>query len=217
MWLLARLILIAGCGDGGTAGVDAASVHDAGASDVGATDAGTRDGGSIDDGGGTDAATVDAAMLDAAAADAAMTADSGPVAFTLTSPEYVEGGVIPIEHVCVAQGGLNTSPALDWVGAPAGTLSFAVFFTDATTNFRHAAIYDIPVIDTGLPADVEHAAMPTDVPGASQPHAYGGMPFGYAGLARDRCTPIGSPSTRSTSRRCRASPRRRPSLRSSRR
>ena len=119
------------------------------------------------------------AMPDArVSADAAIdTASSG---FTLTSPAYAEGGVIPRAHVCTDQRGMNTSPPLAWSGAPAGTMSFAIFFTDATTNFRHSAIYDIPSTLTELPTDVEHVAMPTDVPGARQPRGYPGTP-GYAG------------------------------------
>ena len=75
---------------------------------------------------------------------------------------------------------MNTSPPLAWSGAPAGTLSYAVFFTDATTSFRHSAIYDIPSTRTDLPLDVEHTAMPSDVPGARQSRGYMGRP-GYEG------------------------------------
>ena len=114
------------------------------------------------------------------AADAPSAIEAPSTGLTLTSPAYVEGGVIPRAHVCTAQRGMNTSPPLAWSGAPAGTLSYAVFFTDASTAFRHSAIYDIPSTLTELPVDVERTAMPSDVPGARQPNGYPGTP-GYAG------------------------------------
>lgn len=112
--------------------------------------------------------------------DAFSAVDAPSSGFTLTSSAYAEGGVIPLAHVCTAQGGMNSSPPLAWSGAPAGTMSYAIFFTDATTSFRHSAIYDIPSTLSELPADVERTAMPSDVPGARQPRGYPGTP-GYAG------------------------------------
>jgi phosphatidylethanolamine-binding protein (PEBP) family uncharacterized protein len=55
-----------------------------------------------------------------------------------------------------------------------------VFFNDASTDFAHSAIWDVPADSTGLPEDVERAAMPADVPGASQARSYANW-FGYAG------------------------------------
>jgi Raf kinase inhibitor-like YbhB/YbcL family protein len=105
--------------------------------------------------------------------------DSQPAAFTLTSPAFAEGGVIPDENSCA---GANTSPQLDWTGAPAGTLSFAVVFTDITPPpLIHSVIYDIPGTATGLPADVEKVYAPTDVPGAHQTTAYSPTVRGYLG------------------------------------
>jgi len=126
--------------------------------------------------------TVDApAAADArVAVDAVSLVDAPSTGFTLTSPAYAEGGVIPRTHVCTMQGGMNASPPLAWSGAPAGTMSYAIFFTDATTNFRHSAIYDIPATLTELTADVDRTTMPSDVPGARQPRGYPGTP-GYAG------------------------------------
>ena len=103
--------------------------------------------------------------------------DGDPAAFALTSPAFVDGGVIPDVHSCE---GANISPQLDWTGAPMGTQSFAVFFTDLSINFNHSAIWNIPADQTGLPEDVERAAMPADVPGAVQAMSYAGW-FGYAG------------------------------------
>ena len=186
------LAFAAGCGDGGVVPDDAAT----GGADAFRVDVGSVDGGGVVDafavdapGPMVDANRVDAATRDAGSADAnapdanapdaaVPPADTGvPPAFTLTSPAYPEGGVIPNVHTCA---GANTSPQLDWVNPPVGTLSFAVFFKDQTTAFRHSAIYDIPSTRTGLPADVDMTAMPADVPGARQPRGYPGTP-GYAG------------------------------------
>lgn len=103
----------------------------------------------------------------------------GPSAvFAITSPAFTEGGVIPEEITC---NGNNTSPQLDWTDAPAGTLSFAIVLTDKTNNLRHSAIYDIPGNLTGLPADVEKAFAPSDVPGAHQTRSFNNGPIGYRG------------------------------------
>jgi Raf kinase inhibitor-like YbhB/YbcL family protein len=100
-----------------------------------------------------------------------------PVEFTLTSRAYAEGGGIPgIHHV---QGG-NESPPLDWVGAPAGTMSFGLFFHDVTIDFEHSAIWNIPADATSLPQDVDHVAEPPDVPGALQCRSWTNQ-FGYGG------------------------------------
>ncbi len=107
--------------------------------------------------------------------------DTAPPAFTLTSPAFVQDAAIPEEISC---NGADTSPQLDWVGAPAGTLSFAIVFTDLTIspNLIHSVIYDIPANLGGLPADVDKAFSPTDVPGAHQTRNFrGANNFGYAG------------------------------------
>ncbi|MFN0249184.1 MAG: YbhB/YbcL family Raf kinase inhibitor-like protein [Kofleriaceae bacterium] len=104
--------------------------------------------------------------------------------FTLTSPTISNGGVIPLTHVCMSQGGMNLSPALDWTDPPAGTMSFAVVFTDIFNSaqpFLHSVIYDIPATNTGLPADVEKVYAPTDVPGAHQTLGYNNATRGYLG------------------------------------
>lgn len=177
MVVLTSLAFMAGCG-GDTASVDAGGGDDAASADAGAVDGGFVDAASEVDAGSVDAATsVDAAV----AVDSATAADTGtPVAFTLTSSAYFEGGVIPLTHVCTDQGGDNASPPLAWVGAPVGTLSFGVFFRDVSTDFPHSAIFDIPSSRTELPANIEHIAMPMSVPGARQPRGYPGT-AGYAG------------------------------------
>ncbi len=135
-----------------------------------------------DDGGSTP-------QPDSATSDAQQTVDGPPIdtpslPFTLTSPTITDGGVIPLTHVCVADGGMNLSPALDWTNPPAGTMSFAVVFTDIfvpTNPFLHSVIYDTPATATGLPADVEKVYAPTNVSGAHQTLGYNNTTRGYLG------------------------------------
>ncbi|EDM75830.1 hypothetical protein PPSIR1_34857 [Plesiocystis pacifica SIR-1] len=103
--------------------------------------------------------------------------ETGGGPFTLSSPAYDDGGVIPDDNTCF---GANVSPQLDWENAPAETQSFAVFFTDLTFSFDHSAIWNIDAGATGLPADVDKMPMPADVPGAIQAESYAGW-HGYAG------------------------------------
>lgn len=137
-----------------------------------------------DDGGGS--GTPDAAPNDGdggvdSGIDSAIDA-SNPGVFKLTSPTIMEGGAIPRLNACGSQGGSNLSPELVFENPPAGTLGFAVVFTDVTTTtpFIHSAIYDIPGARTGLPADVDKVYAPPDVPSAHQTNSYAGM-RGYAG------------------------------------
>ncbi len=76
----------------------------------------------------------------------------------VTSPAFKEGGTIPDANVYSGFGctGGNTSPALEWTGAPDGTKSFAVvvYDPDAPTGvgFFHWSLVDIPAATTKLDA-----------------------------------------------------------------
>jgi len=120
----------------------------------------------------TDGSTADASTVDAAI-------DAPPsTTFTLTSPTITEGMPFPLVHIC---DGANTSPALNWANPPAGTMSFAIIFTDKTNGLIHSVIYDIPATATGLPANVQKAFMPNNVIGARQTTAYDNTTRGYLG------------------------------------
>ncbi|MEM6292853.1 MAG: YbhB/YbcL family Raf kinase inhibitor-like protein [Myxococcota bacterium] len=100
-----------------------------------------------------------------------------PVEFALTSPAFEQDGLFPVSMH--SQGG-NTHPQLDWVGAPAGTQSFGVFFHDVSINFEHSAIWNVPADVEQLPEGLSTTAMPAEVPGAVQPRNWFGQ-FGYGG------------------------------------
>ncbi|CAN5897649.1 hypothetical protein BH11MYX3_BH11MYX3_00610 [soil metagenome] len=119
-------------------------------------------------------------MVDAPATpDAAIDGPPGAT-FTLTSTAYANGGAIPSAQACASKSGMNLSPPLALANPPAGTLSYAITFTDLTNGLVHSAIYDIPVATTALPGDIDKVYAPPDVPGAHQPNNYSGT-RGYAG------------------------------------
>jgi Raf kinase inhibitor-like YbhB/YbcL family protein len=121
----------------------------------------------------TDAATDGTAIVDSAV-DAP---PSGSIA--LTSPTITMGAMFPAMHTCTGPG--NTSPQLTWTAGPAGTLSYAVIFTDKSNNLIHWIIYDIPASATGLPANVQKAYAPNNVTGAKQTDSYQAGMRGYLG------------------------------------
>ena len=90
-----------------------------------------------------------AALSGATIADAA--------GFTLSSPTIKPGGTLTEAQVFQGFGctGKNTSPALKWSGAPAGTKSFAltVYDPDAPTGsgWWHWVVYNLPATVAELP------------------------------------------------------------------
>jgi hypothetical protein len=74
-----------------------------------------------------------------------------PSGFQLTSPAFPQGGNIPVAYTC---DGPNRSPALQWSGVPAGTLSFALIVDDPDAprgTWVHWVLFDIPGTRTELP------------------------------------------------------------------
>ena len=99
---------------------------------------------------------------------------------------YSDGGMIPDSIGCAANGQQKDSPKIDWTGAPAGTMSFALIMHDTDVNVGgpngpdvlHWAIFDIPGDPTGLPAGVPKTATLAD--GSVQPNNIAGMPGFYS-------------------------------------
>lgn len=75
---------------------------------------------------------------------------------TLTSPDFVDGGALPVSAWSSARGGADLSPELMWADAPQGTRSFAVscFDPDAPTGsgYWHWAVYNLAADVRGLAA-----------------------------------------------------------------
>jgi phosphatidylethanolamine-binding protein (PEBP) family uncharacterized protein len=71
--------------------------------------------------------------------------------FTLSSPDVVEGGILPAEYTC---DGAGSTLALDWSGAPQGTKSYAVIMHHVASPddiHWYLVLYNIPVDVTSLP------------------------------------------------------------------
>ena len=70
--------------------------------------------------------------------------------FTLSSPEFSHGGLIPASCSC---DGDNISPQLDWLHPPEGTRSFALIVDDPDSpqrTFTHWVLFDIPASTSTL-------------------------------------------------------------------
>ena len=87
------------------------------------------------------------------------------MSFTLTSPAFADNGEIPA--VCTCEGA-DTSPRLEWTGAPAGTKSFALIVDDPDApdpaapkmTWVHWVLYNLPADVDHLPEAVAPAALP---------------------------------------------------------
>jgi Raf kinase inhibitor-like YbhB/YbcL family protein len=97
---------------------------------------------------------------------------------SLTSPSITNGGMIPATHTCA---GANTSPELNWTEGPAGTMSYAIVFTDMSNMLVHWAIWDIPAATRSLPAALPNPYMLTAPAGAKQASFSGNSNHGYQG------------------------------------
>ena len=81
-----------------------------------------------------------------------------PAPLVLTVADYADGSAMPAKSGC-ANGNMAVSPKIDWSGAPAGTMTFAVILHDTDVDVNgedvlHWAIFNIPGTATGLPAHV---------------------------------------------------------------
>jgi hypothetical protein len=72
------------------------------------------------------------------------------MAFTLTSPAFLDGETIPREYSC---DGNNVAPPLAWSDPPENTRGFALIMDDPDApsgTFTHWLIYDIPATARNL-------------------------------------------------------------------
>lgn len=83
----------------------------------------------------------------------------------LTSPSFVQQGEIPERHTCEGQ---DISPPLEWSGAPATTLSFALIVDDPDApdpqapkmTWVHWVVYNLPPTATSLAEGVRSSELP---------------------------------------------------------
>jgi Raf kinase inhibitor-like YbhB/YbcL family protein len=102
---------------------------------------------------GVGAALVCLVFSFAAAAQEGQQKEAG-LALKLSSSSFEADGDIPAKYSC---DGANVSPALAWIGTPAGTQSFALIVDDPDVPAKtvvHWLIYDIPAGTLSLPEGV---------------------------------------------------------------
>lgn len=83
----------------------------------------------------------------------------------IASTAFANNGSIPAKYTCE---GSDLSPALAWVGAPAGTKSFALVVDDPDApdpaapkmTWVHWVLYDLPASVTALPEAVAPKGLP---------------------------------------------------------
>ena len=110
------------------------------------------------------------------------------MAFSLRSSSFEHEGTIPAKHTCQ---GDETTPALAWSGAPAGTKSFALIVDDPDapdpraprTTWVHWVLYNLPATASALAEATTTATLP---PGTLE----GVNDFGHTGYGGP-CPPIG--------------------------
>jgi phosphatidylethanolamine-binding protein (PEBP) family uncharacterized protein len=147
----------AAAGTNGAAGTTAAAGTNGAA---GTTAAGGRGGG---------AGTTGNAGRGGTTGTAGTTGTGGAGTFRITSSLYTDGMPIPVDSTCATTMTNSRMPDLAWTGAPAGTMSFAIAFVDATmlpasTGF-HSVIWDIPGNVSMLPYALPAGSPPMGIAG----------------------------------------------------
>jgi Raf kinase inhibitor-like YbhB/YbcL family protein len=123
-----------------------------------------------------------------------VTAPALAAGFTLTTPDFANGGTIPLAQVLNAGTckGRDQSPALSWSGEPAGTKSFAVTMFDPNaptgSGWWHWTVFNIPASVHSLSANAGAAGSTLLPAGAGE----GRTDFGFSHYGGP-CPPIGNP------------------------
>jgi hypothetical protein len=104
---------------------------------------------------------------------------------SITSPNFEEGGLIPLKNAHDSVGGSNYSIPLQWQNPPAGTQTYYLTVIDADNgDFLNWCIFNVPAGVTALEENASAAGIP---PGSIQIDNSSGQP-GYYGPA----PPLGS-------------------------
>ncbi len=85
-----------------------------------------------------------------------------PQNLTMTTTAFADGSEIPTKYT---QAGNQTSPAITWTNAPAGTMSFLLHMHDLDVSRNHTTddqlhwlVWNIPGTATGLPENIPMGA-----------------------------------------------------------
>jgi len=80
---------------------------------------------------------------------------AGPVAFTISSPAFVNAATIPAIYTCR---GADISMPLNWTGLPRGSQSLALIIVDQDVprnTWYHWAVYNIPPNTSGFKQNIQ--------------------------------------------------------------
>lgn len=172
---LAATLALFGCGGGsGTAGTGGSVGNQASGGTSGA--GGFRmTGGAPGGSGGVAGNSGDDGSAGAGGSPGAMQPDGGTdagggAAFTLTSNTLANGAMFPVDSTCETTMPASQMPDLHWMGAPAGTKSFAIAFVDVSlipgnTNGYHSVLWDVAPGVAALPYGLPAGSPPAGVAG----------------------------------------------------
>jgi Raf kinase inhibitor-like YbhB/YbcL family protein len=104
-----------------------------------------------------------------------------PAQFVLTSTAFADGGAIPRRYTCDGQ---DSSPPLEWSGAPDGTATLALVMTDPDAGgFVHWVFFNVDATGSG--------GIPTGFSESPDGPSQGRNSFGKAGYGGP-CPPSGT-------------------------
>jgi len=110
-------------------------------------------------------ADTSAVTADTTGSASQSTPAQGTMAFAITSSAFAPNGSIPTKYTCE---GDQTSPPVEWTGAPGGTKSLALIVEDPDVpdpakpqrTYVHWVVYNIPGSATGIPENASKSGLP---------------------------------------------------------
>jgi phosphatidylethanolamine-binding protein (PEBP) family uncharacterized protein len=94
---------------------------------------------------------------------------NGPESLTLTSPDFADGGPIPLEHAGKRIGGKDRSPGLTWSRPPGDTAQLLLVIEDIDVPMAKPFVHGVALID---PAGLDSTGhLPVDALSAHRPAA----------------------------------------------
>jgi phosphatidylethanolamine-binding protein (PEBP) family uncharacterized protein len=105
----------------------------------------------------------------------------GPSVMTLASPEFSDGGAIPIAQVARRIGGSDISPALEWSPPPSGTAQLLVVIEDADSPTTRPFVHCLALLDPDLGQQIPAGALSKRAVGSGVEVLRSALGTGYRG------------------------------------
>ncbi|MBT3487560.1 MAG: YbhB/YbcL family Raf kinase inhibitor-like protein [Desulfobacula sp.] len=103
--------------------------------------------------------------------------------FSLSSQDFTNNGIIPLQNACISKGGSNISPQLSWKNPPQGTAGFALIMDDEDSPCgtgdnacKHWSVFNIPSSVNSFQANLDISS----ITGLTEGENWEGN-IGYAG------------------------------------